>query len=29
MQNPMTTSSGKREKSTMDKYFTPRNTQRA
>ena len=29
MQNPMITSSGKREKSTMNKYFAPRNTQRA
>ena len=29
MQNPMATSSGKRKKSTMDKYFASRNTQGA
>ena len=27
MQSPMTASSGKRKKSTVDKYFIPRNTQ--
>nr|CAN82212.1 hypothetical protein VITISV_027553 [Vitis vinifera] len=29
MQSPMAASSGKRKKSTVDKYFAPRNTQRA
>ena len=29
MQSPMAVSSGKRKKSTVDKYFAPRNTQRA
>ena len=29
MQSPMTTSSGKRKKSTMGKYFGPRNAQEA
>ena len=29
MQSPMSASSGKRKKSTVDKYFAPRNTQRA
>ncbi|RVW38730.1 hypothetical protein CK203_077536 [Vitis vinifera] len=29
MQSPMTVSSGKRKKSTVDKYFVPRNTQEA
>ncbi|RVW40387.1 hypothetical protein CK203_092424 [Vitis vinifera] len=29
MQSPMAASNGKRKKSTMDKYFAPRNTQRA
>ena len=29
MQSPMEASSGKRKKSTVDKYFAPRNTQRA
>ena len=29
MQSPMATSSGKRKKSTVAKYFVPRNTQRA
>ncbi|RVW28547.1 hypothetical protein CK203_100575 [Vitis vinifera] len=29
MQSPMATSSGKRKKSTVDKYFAPRNTQGA
>ena len=29
MQSPMAANSGKRKKSTVDKYFAPRNTQRA
>ena len=29
MQSPMAASSGKRKKSTVDKYFVPRNTQEA
>ncbi|RVW96874.1 hypothetical protein CK203_026133 [Vitis vinifera] len=29
MQSPMTARSGKRKKSTVDKYFVPRNTQEA
>ena len=29
MQSPMVASSGKRKKSTVDKYFAPRNTQGA
>ena len=29
MQSPMEASSGKRKKSTADKHFVPRNTQRA
>ena len=29
MQSPMATSSGKRKKSTVDKYFAPRNNQGA
>ena len=29
MQSPIAASSGKRKKSTMDKYFVPRNTQGA